>query len=237
MSILKRFTDVHRNIRKNTDEILWAQTWNDTRNGIEWIKDLPSISPGRWAVGYNYLYVMTRILNEMKPHRVLDLGLGISSTLISCYFAHQQFDDGLHTIVEHNDEWIRFYLKEHSLSGDSEIVLCKNEIKAINGHHYNAYYDLKNQLNGRKYSVISIDGPEGSMKYSRRDILDLLPDSICESFVILMDDADRQGESRTINEVKECLKKSGIDYYSEMYAGFSSCCVIASADNKYFCTL
>lgn len=237
MDIIKKYIDVHRTSRKNTDELLWAQIWNDTSNGIEWIKDLPSFSPGRWAVGYNYLYVMTRILNEMKPHSVLDLGLGISSTLISCYFAHQQFDDGLHTIVEHNEEWIKFYLKEHSLSGNSKIVLCENEIRTIKGHRYNAYHGLKNQLKGERYSVISVDGPEGSIKYSRRDILDLLPNIICDSFIILMDDADRKGENRTVKDIKKLLKNNGIEFYCGDYSGFSNCCVIASADNKYFCTL
>ena len=58
-----------RKIRKNTDEILWARIWNDTKIGIPWIEGLQSVSPGRWAVGYNYLYIMTRILNEMNPKK------------------------------------------------------------------------------------------------------------------------------------------------------------------------
>ena len=72
-----------KNMKGQTDEIVWARIWDDSKRGMKWIEDLPSISPGRWAVGYNYIYVLTRILNEMKPDRILDLGLGISSTIIS----------------------------------------------------------------------------------------------------------------------------------------------------------
>lgn len=54
--------------------------------GIEWVQDITSISPGRWAVGYNYLYVMTRVLVELRPHKVLDIGLGVLTSFFSTFF-------------------------------------------------------------------------------------------------------------------------------------------------------
>lgn len=83
-------------IRGDVDDMTYARVWSDTCRDIGWIQDLPGISPGRWAVGYNYIYVMTRILNEFQPHRVLELGLGISTTLISTYFRHLIADDCEH---------------------------------------------------------------------------------------------------------------------------------------------
>lgn len=50
-----------------------------------------------------------------------------------------------------------------------------------------------------KFDVISIDAPIGTdLEYSRRDVLELLPDILEKDFVILMDDANRQGERNTI---------------------------------------
>ncbi len=48
-------------LRQGT-ELLWAKKWEDTKRGIKWIEDMPGISPCGAAVGYNYLYIMTRIL-------------------------------------------------------------------------------------------------------------------------------------------------------------------------------
>ena len=37
------WTYIDKIYRKN-QELLWAKIWDDTKNGIEWIKELPSIS-------------------------------------------------------------------------------------------------------------------------------------------------------------------------------------------------
>ena len=108
-----------KNLEKQNHELLWAKIWDDTRRDIVWLNDLPGISPGRWAVGYNYIYVMTRILNTIKPESVLDVGLGISSSLIGAYFSYQNI--GSHLIIEQDAEWVDFYKKDHKLSPFSTI--------------------------------------------------------------------------------------------------------------------
>ena len=44
-------------IKRQNLELIWARVWDDTKVDIEWLKELPGISPGRWAVGYNYIYI------------------------------------------------------------------------------------------------------------------------------------------------------------------------------------
>jgi hypothetical protein len=131
-------------LKKQNDELIWAKTWDDTKRTIPWAETLPSISPGRWAVGYNYLYVMTRILNEKEPHSVLDLGLGISSTLISAYFDFMKFDDGIHSIVEQSREWADFYAAKHRISKSSKIHVLDCVQKEFDGCKYNAYENFGN---------------------------------------------------------------------------------------------
>ena len=108
-------------IKHQNDELIFANVYHDTIKGIVWIDNNISISPGRYAVGYNYLYVMVRALNELHPHTILDLGLGISSTLISSYMSHFNYEDGVHDIVEENLDWIDFYRNRHKMSLNSEI--------------------------------------------------------------------------------------------------------------------
>ena len=56
-------------------EILWGEIFNNTVSNSDWLTDR-SFSPGRWAVGYQYLYSVYRILDIIKPQSILELGLG-----------------------------------------------------------------------------------------------------------------------------------------------------------------
>lgn len=234
-----------KDLRGTCKEIEWANIWHDTMRDIPWLENMPSISPGRWAVGYNYLYVMTRILNDTNPKSVLELGLGASSTLISQYFTYfqnsaLQTDNArgyYHLIAEHNDDWITYYTKSHSLSSCSTIIRQNMIKKRYKGAAYNAYEDIAKDIKGKKFSVISVDAPFGSDKYSRRDIVELLPDILEESFAIIIDDADRCGEKNTIKDISDILQRHNIPYCTGIYMGATDCCVIASQDNAFLCSL
>lgn len=226
-----------KNMKGQTDEIVWARIWDDSKRGMKWIEDLPSISPGRWAVGYNYIYVLTRILNEMKPDRILDLGLGISSTIISHYCSHCLKDTGYHDVVEQDNSWKDFYVRNNSLSSFTNIHVHECIEKKYKGVQYNAYNLFERVVANRKYHLISVDGPFGSDRYSRRDIIDFIPGILEESFVIIFDDTNRQGEKDTINELESVLSANGIVFHKGIYESIKDCTVIASEDNRFFCSL
>ena len=235
---LRKYNETQfRRIGDQNEELLWARVWQDTCRGVEWLRDLPGLSPGRWAVGYNYLYVMTRILNDTRPRSVLDLGLGMSSTLISQYFRHRDDADGTHTIIESDPEWAAFYALSHPLPPVSEIIHVDCVKKQYDGCEYNAFQDLAGAIGDRKYAVISIDAPRGTPKHSRRDILDIIPKALEDSFAIVMDDCERDGEKATIAELETALKNAGIDYCEKVYKGQTYCCVITTPDQKFLCSL
>ena len=182
---------------------------------------------------------MTRILNEMRPDSVLDLGLGISSTLISHYFNALGESVSQHIIAEHDDDWIDFYMKRHSLSRYSKIVKQKLIKKPANKGSYFAYNDLRKDIMGKKFDVISIDAPFGGSRtgYDRRDIIEVVPAILKDSFVIVVDDYNREGEKRTIHDMREKLQKEGIKTHGGEYIGQSCVYVLASKDNRFFCSL
>lgn len=227
-------------LQNKQEEMIWANVWHDTIRGIDWLSDLGSLSPGRAGVGYNYLYVMTRILEEKKPNSILDLGLGISSTLISEYFKKYGNDSSEHIILEHDKSWGAFYTNNHRLSDKSIIVYQEREVQNEGKNDYYAFKkeQLKLALRGKRFSVISIDAPAGSLKkHSRRDIISLIPDILEDSWVILMDDAERLGEKTTINDIKAVLKKNQISFKEGLYKGVSYVNILTSEDNAFLCTL
>ena len=186
---------------------------------------------------YNYIYVMTRVLEETKPNSVLDLGLGISSTLISCYFNHKE--NGIHTIIEQDKEWAHFYTENHKLFKFSTINTLERIERDYKGQTiscYSGFDDLITHI-GVKYSVISIDGPWGSDRHSRRDIVPLIPDILEDDFVILMDDTNRKGEQDTIEEIKSILEQHNIEYAVGGYQGECDCAIICSKNYSFLCSL
>ena len=231
---LSRIKEFLKELRGGSRELLWAQIWNDTRRGIEWLGDDFGVSPGRWAVGYDYIYVMTRVLEEIRPHKVLDIGLGISTSLISEYFDYYKYVDGEHIVVEHDSRWVEVYTNRHKLS-NSTMIKQRKLVKKNQCYMYDNFSDL---VYGKKFNVISIDGPFGGTgRYSRIDILTQIPDILDNEFVIVMDDMQRLGEQNTFAEVQSILKQHGIAYAAGIYAGKKAVGVIVSANNKFICTM
>lgn len=253
MGIIRKIINHEKAVIDHLEEINYSNVWHDTIKGIEWAEGLSGVSPGRAAVGYNYLYVMTRILNELRPDCVLDIGLGISSTLISQYFANcyekgqaaDSCDVGGHYILEHSEEWIDFYKKEHFLSKYSTIIMHQLVVKTIDGNKFYAYENLEEDVSKHKYDVISIDAPygfgfqnkNGNQKYSRRDMIELLPQILKSEFVIVLDDVNRVGEKNTANDIIRKLEMEGIKVYNRVYRGQNYCCVIASERYMYMTSL
>lgn len=235
VNILEKFKNKINNIEKQNEEILWSKIWDDTKRDIGWLQDLPGISPGRWAVGYNYIYVMTRVLDILQPDSVLDIGLGISSTLVSCYFNYRKM--GRHIIIEHDKEWADFYLKKHILSESSRI----HYLECVEIMHKKkkcfVYKDFEKLLASQKFSVVSVDAPWGSERYSRRDIIKCMPGILENNFVIIMDDTNRQGERDTIIEIEDILSDNGIEFSTGTYYGVTDCTVICSKNYQFLCTM
>lgn len=222
-------------------ELLYGQIWRDVVEGIDWLNKESRLLlfPGRWAIGYNTMYVLVRILNDIKPHNILEFGLGNSSRIISKYLQNTEFGQAErnHVIVEHNKKWIDFINKENVLSVYSRIFQTELVNKKYKGKEIAAYRDIS-PIMDKKYDLILIDGPIGSGKrYSRMDILEYLPKCLEESFAIIIDDYERTGEKGLVKEIEGCLKKHGVAYAKGIYYGEAEAYVICSEDYGFLATL
>lgn len=229
--------DISREIRNINKEILWAETFNNTISDSSWLKD-KSFSPGRWAVGYQYLYAVYRILNAVKPKKILELGLGQSTKLLSQYAKANK--EVKHTVVEHDQEWIDFYKRENELAENTEILKLEREYRKYkNDDKVLAFKEFKENLQGQKFDFISIDAPLGANAkiYARVDVLEILPECLEEDFVIVIDDYNRKGEKNTVNEIERILKEHNISYCKGIYYGEKECMVISSEKLKFVCSM
>lgn len=225
-------------VKRSTNEIVWGQVFNNTIADSSWLKN-KVFSPGRWALGYPALYALYRILNEFHPQNILELGLGQSSVMTLQYAS--AFPNVNHIIMEHDKTWIDFFEKTHSISNNSKLTHMNIEYVTYNNvENVRVYQDFISKLGeNTRFDFVIIDAPiGGDMKYfSRIDVLSMIPNNLNEQFVIMLDDADRMQEHRTMNEIDKKFKDSGIDAKRGLYSGEKDTCIWTSSMWRFLLTM
>ena len=220
-----------KNILLQSKELEWAHVYHDSIRGIDWLEKSP-LNIGRWAGNYSFFYVLNRILSDYKPKKIVELGLGESSKFVSSYLENYLFDSS-HTIIEQDENWKNSFATSYKLSSRSKIIHCLLQEKEIKGFVTKVYQDLEKKID-KKFDLYIVDGPHGSERYSRYDIVSLVANfEVEDQFIIIMDDTNRQGERDTVLEIKELLKTKSISYYQGDYIGNKCVTLIVSEKYKY----
>ncbi len=226
-----------RKINSIGQELIFSSIFNQTICNSSWLKN-PNFSPGRAAVGYNYLYVVYRCLNEFSPKMILDIGLGESTKLITQYVEKNQ--DTHHIVIEHDHNWIDFFKNKNYLS--ERTIIEQTNIEYINfkeSESVRTYQNFGEIINGKKFDFISIDGPisHDMSKYARVDIIPFLPECLKKDFIIIIDDYQRIAEKNSADEIRNQLKKNQISFSEGVYKGQTDILVICSENLKFFTSL
>lgn len=72
---------------------------------------------------------------------------------------------------------------------------------------------------------------------SRIDILEIIPEGLEKSFVILIDDYNRPQEKCMVKELKDKLTNSNVQFTTRLYSGEKDCIVVCSPDLSFLCSL
>lgn len=227
--MIKSFADV---LAKKYSEPYWANVYHDTINNTNWLNN-KSVSPGRWAVSYVVLYVLYRILDEIKPQSILECGLGQSSKLTIQYADSHKADL---TICENNSDWLAFFQRQFPTADIYTKILDTEMINVVPEYESRTYVGFDNVIKNKKFDFVLIDGPLGSAHFSRPQILDVV-DNLDKSFVILMDDMNRVGEQETFEVLKNKLRENNIDFKEGFYESDKKLGLICSPDLEWLTTL
>ena len=224
-------------LEAKTDELIWAATFQSVTAKSTWFRNR-SLAPGRWALGYPALYILYRILNEMRPKNILELGLGQSTRMIAQYAAH--YKGVRHTIVEHDKDWVAFCKKDMRLSEHSGLVLLGREMVPFReAQSVRVFSGFADRFKDQSFDFICIDAPLGAdmKEYARVDVLGLMPQILKKSFVLLLDDFERPGEQHTARAMEEMLAAHGIAFAKGVYSGLKKTLILSSTDNRFFTSL
>ena len=232
-SIFERITGryLERAIINQNKELIWAHTYHDSIRDKEWLTQL-SLNIGRYAGNYSFFFVLSRILSVYKPKGILEFGLGESSKLISTYLENS-LTGSTHTIIEHDGEWRNSFKGQFKFTERSSIHILELQEKNVNGYKTKGYKGI-GEFISKKYDLYLIDGPFGSPKYSRYDIVNIAERfTIQDEFIIILDDYDRYGEQQTFKCLKKVLEQKGIEIMIGYYEGVKTVAVIGTKKYKF----
>lgn len=244
-SILKKIIGLNNfektMINQNTEiidklnELEWAFIYRDSIRGRSYIQN-KELNIGRWAGNYSFFYVLNRILHDVMPKRIFEVGLGESTKFISVC-AHNIDQILEHVVIEHDSNWIEIQKKHFEAYNKTTIYqhdLEKSNFQnceVINYQNLNRYYSLD-------FDFFVIDGPFGTDNFSRSQIVEFVkrfPKS--KTFTILLDDTHRFGEKQTLSLIKETLTNNEIPYCEQNYKGNKTVSIITSCDLKFITSL
>lgn len=210
------------------EENVWHHVFRESFRTTQWKSEL-ALSIGRWAGGASFFYILHRVLEDVKPEKVVELGLGESSKLISSYASNEDWLKS-HIILEHSKTWIAAFCDRFQLSENSEIRRHDLFGKTQNCGFTDSlrYRDIEIDI-WQHATLVVVDGPFGSESYSRMNSLDFIRQLLPESrFVLILDDSHRVGEKETLTEIRNLLSAQKITYHEKEYGGMKSCTIVCS---------
>lgn len=233
-NILTENIKEHKKSQLLLKEIYWANVFHDSIRGKKHIESL-QLNIGRWAGSYSFFYLLNRILNDYQPKNIVEFGLGESTKFIST-FIENELKDSKHTVIENNTNWAEAFKSRFHLSNSTSILNIELQEKNINGDIQREYV-LPEKFEETDFDLFVVDGPNGSKKNSRTDILKFVRLFTNEKkFIILFDDTNRNGELQTVNEIIRRLKANKIKHYVASYSGDKTQHIISSAHYPYIQT-
>jgi 16S rRNA G966 N2-methylase RsmD len=239
---LNTFQKTTESYYENTQKLLmennWCNVFNSAIRGNVWFYDVP-LNVGRWAGNYSFFYVLFRILNDTKPLKILELGLGESTKMIQAYIKNYNQTSSC-TSIEHSLEWIEVKKKSGISEKYINIVQVELAEEIVNECQTIRYSNLVEVLSERKekYNLIIIDGPLGSDCFSRSNIIDIVQNGLLnDEFIIIMDDVNRKGEQETSQVLINFLNKRGYIFHVGHYSGEKDQLIIVSKELKYLTSL
>lgn len=233
---IRKLKRAENEIQLNTRELIWANIFHDTIKGSRWLKK-KNLKLGRAAIGYNFAYVLYRILDEIRPENILEIGLGESTHIIHQYA--KMFRTTRHVCVEQNEEWVAFWKKSHLLSKRSSICCLPTETVSYKESDNVLVFKGFEHMFGGRWNLIVVDGPlqPDCDRYRRLDILKILPEALGKDWIIIFDDFNREPDKNTIAEITMSLETDKIEYCKGIYKGKKDICVLCSPNLKYVTTM
>jgi hypothetical protein len=185
-------------------ELIYQASYLDLARRTPWLKDVPLASPGGGTASFSQLYLLLRILTEARGiQRVLELGAGISTSLIAQWVASREGVSSVH--VDDDEQWLAMTVPENP-----RITPVFAPLKTMNvAGHAIQWYDTPAPAG--PFDLVLIDGPQAwnaENRFHRLGVLTWLPENLNDEFIVLVDDSSRPGEHLLVGELETVVISS-----------------------------
>jgi len=158
-----------------------------------------------------------KILRLCRPQQILELGSGQTTKLLSCY--HRQNPSAYALTVEQDEKWFN-QLKDQVTHDYRRVALEPKHFQCTGTglKLTTIWYQNLPELHEGKFDYVLVDGPDHGgpgtdhVDYARSGILQYIPGLLAPKFILVFDDAERFGETMTINALDAMLHAGGIRF-------------------------
>jgi len=210
---MTKLSAIRDNIRHKGDmirRILWRySTLNPAMEVVYrdlFVRDLGHVGiadeyyPVGGAANHGLLYLLLRSLREFDVGATLEFGAGQSTLLFDA--VRRTLRPNMDVItVEHDAEWAE---RMRALVSH-RVVYAPLAAATVDGRAID-YYANGFIPAGAQFNLVLIDGPpaDGPMqRFARSGCLALLPDILARDFMVIIDDAEREGEAHLVARLAE----------------------------------
>ena len=216
---MTRIADIRDNIRHKTGlarRIMWR--YGELNPAMEavyrdlFVRDLRSVGiddifyPVGGAASHSLLYLLLRTMREFAVGSVLELGAGQSTLLFHAARATLRRDMDV-TTVEHDAAWAARVRSQvaHSVV-HAPLAAMSSDGKDI------GYYSGSFLPADKRFNLVVVDGPpahDAEQRFARVGCLTLLPGILADDFMLVVDDAEREGEAHLVTRLAEMFRAHG----------------------------
>lgn len=178
------------------------------------------------AANFSLMYLIARVLVEFPVSRIVEFGAGQTSILLDRVASRVGRNLEI-TTIEHDPFWAETIARQvHHRVLNLGLVETQVDGRTVQ------FYDLSPPLPQLdRPDLVIVDGPTAFRKgtyFNRTGAAPYLRDHLGEEFIVIIDDAERRGESTLARLVGDDLRASGI--------AFSENTIKAAKQQRLFCT-
>lgn len=178
-----------------------------------------------------------KILLFCRPRNILELGSGQTTKVLSAYA--RATPEARVITLEQNESWARQLLPQvvhdyRHVPVEPRRFTCRGIDLTLSTTWYREVPELRSV----RFDYVLVDGPDAgtgssSPAYSRCGVLEYMPELLADSFVVVFDDADRQGEHMTAEALGRILTACGVRHVSFTIHGVKDQIVVCSPDRAF----
>lgn len=210
----------------------WEKTYGFVVSGSSWLKTVSVGNRDFREVGYCYLYLLYRLLDEQQPNAILEYNFGQATKMVAQYAATHE---AMHVVLEHDRSRVEHFMscwkvpwKKTTIYG-SPLMSTKR-----NGQEGVVYKGGEEAYTDWQYNLILLKCPFVDGLRVHFDILPKLPGILCDDFAVLIDHIEEGSGEMIAGDIENIFLQNGIKYVRKNFLAASrSVCLLASESWKY----